>query len=189
MRGWIALAALTAALVMGASSAGAPGGKAAGYCKKSGGKVQVRYPAVGTNDPSSQIRLADGVSFCKFVAKDRSRIHVDLETLYATRPTLAALAYLTKPAPGDIPSGVNPASVYCSKLGGSDLFGGINATGGGWISKTDTDDPVLQACVFPDLSIIDSFGLFYRSGGIIRGIDLSKVLRYRPPTPPVVFGK
>jgi len=65
-------------------------------------------------------------------------------------------------------------------LGGSDLFGGINAAGGGWVLDSDPDD-VLETCIFPDLSSIDSWGLLYHSQGIIRGQDLSTVLRYKDP--------
>ena len=75
----------------------------------------------------------------------------------------------------------NPASCYCSLLGGSDLFGGVNASGGGWVKKSDPVDTVLEARIFPDMSIIDSWGLAYHSVGIIRGKDLSKVLRYKNP--------
>jgi hypothetical protein len=39
----------------------------------------------------------------------------------------------------------------------------------------------LEACIFPDMSSIDSWGLAYYSNGDIRGIDLSTVLRYGPP--------
>jgi hypothetical protein len=42
-------------------------------------------------------------------------------------------------------------------------------------------DQTLEACIFPDLSSIDSWGLTYHSQGIIRGIDLGTVLRYKNP--------
>jgi hypothetical protein len=96
------------------------------------------------------------------------------------QPTLAALAYYAEvPFNGSSCQG-SPGSCYCSQIGGTDLFGGINAAGGGWVLTTDSND-VLDACIFPDLSIIDSYGLFYHSAGIIRGKDLSKVLRYKNP--------
>jgi putative hemolysin len=179
--------ACIAARFAAAPAAGA-NGKAAAYCKKQGGTVQVRYPAYGTNTPATQVRLSGAVSFCKFRAQDGSRIYVDLATLYTKQPTLAAVAYLTRPDVGEIPGNVNPASVYCTRLGGTDLYGGVNAAGGGFVSRSDSDDPVVQACIFPDLSIIDSFGLFYNSDGAIRGKDLSTVLRYRPANPPSIFG-
>jgi hypothetical protein len=46
-----------------------------------------------------------------------------------------------------------------------------------------TIDVALEACIFPDNSTIDSWGLFYHSAGIIRGTDLSTVLRYPNPYP------
>jgi hypothetical protein len=74
----------------------------------------------------------------------------------------------------------SPGSCYCTQLGGTDLFGGINAAGGGWVNNADPND-VLDACIFPDLSSIDSYGLFYHSANIIRGKNLAKVLRYKNP--------
>jgi hypothetical protein len=61
------------------------------YCAQSGGAVRARYPAYGTNDPDP-LRLAGVRPFCEFTAEDGSRIVVALDTLYATAPTLAALA-------------------------------------------------------------------------------------------------
>ena len=155
-------------------------GAAAAYCEQTGGKVIDRAPFYGTNGPSSTwLRLAGTRQFCQYTSsKDGSRIHVLLETLYTTTPTLAALAYYTPPVLGSCTG--NPASCYCSQLGGSDLFGGINAAGGGWVGRGSID-AVLEACIFPDMSSIDSWGLTYKSDGIIRGIDLTTVLRYTPP--------
>jgi hypothetical protein len=157
------------------------GGSASAYCTQTGGRVIDRAPMYGTNGPSSSwLRLTGTRQFCQYTSsKDGSRIHVLLETLYATTPTLAALAYYAK-----VPLGTgcvgNPGSCYCSQLGGSDLFGGINAAGGGWYGR-NSQDSVLEACIFPDMSSIDSWGLAYYSNGDIRGIDLSTVLRYGPP--------
>ena len=78
-----------------------------------------------------------------------------LSTLRTDQPTLAALAYYAQ-----VPLGTcqgNPGSCYCTLVGGTDLFGGINAAGGGWVLNTDPND-VLEACIFPDLSSIDSWG-------------------------------
>ena len=102
-----------------------------------------------------------------------------LSTLYTEKPSLAALAYYAKVKPGSCNG--NPASCYCSLLGGTDLFGGINLNGGGWVQKSDSIDTVLEACIFPDMSSIDSWGLAYHSAGIIRGKNLSNVLRYKNP--------
>ena len=163
------------------NSDGADLSKAADYCVKKGGEVDDREPYFNTNgDPQSWLRLAGSRQFCKFTSKkDGSRIFVELSTLYTDQPTLAALAYYAEVQMGSCNG--NPASCYCSLLGGSDLFGGINANGGGWVKKSDPVDTVLEACIFPDMSTIDSWGLAYHSAGIVRGKDLSKVLRYKNP--------
>jgi putative hemolysin len=150
---------------------------AGAYCVHSGGIVENRYPVYGSNG-SDPLRLSGSRAFCQYTASDGSRIHLLLTTLYTEKPSLAALAYYAAPALQSC-SG-NPASCYCSQLGGSDLFGGINAAGGGWY-KRDSIDQTLEACVFPDESSIDSWGLAYHSAGIVRGIDLSTVLRYADP--------
>ncbi|HVN03425.1 MAG TPA: hypothetical protein VMT86_03345 [Bryobacteraceae bacterium] len=154
---------------------------AAAYCTQTGGQVITRVPAYGTNGPpSSWLILTGARDFCQYTsATDGSRIHVLLETLYATTPTLAAMAYEAKVPPGS-PGPGNPASYYCTQLGGSDLFGGVNAAGGGWYGQ-GSKDSVLEACIFPDMSSIDSWGLTYNADGIIRGIDLTTVLRYTGP--------
>lgn len=156
-------------------------GKAGDYCVKKGGEVDVREPYFNTNAGEQDwLRLSGDRQFCRFTSKkDGSRIYVELSTLYTEQPTLAALAYYAEVQMGSCNG--NPASCYCSQLGGSDLFGGINASGGGWVDKSDPIFTVLEACIFPDMSIIDSWGLAYHSAGIIRGKDLSKVLRYKNP--------
>jgi hypothetical protein len=138
---------------------------ASAYCVKTGGVVLLRVPEYGTNG-SSPLVLANPRNFCEYTARDGSSIDVLGTTLYAVKPTLAALAYYA-----EIPS------CYCTLLGGSDSFGGINAAGGGWVFNAN----VLEACVFPDESSIDSFGLFYHSANIIRGRNLANVLRYKGP--------
>lgn len=152
------------------------------YCIKKGGEVDVRVPYFNTNDDNQQdwFRFSGDREFCKFTALDGSRIHVLLSTLYTDKPTLAALAYYAKVQLSGTCNG-NPASCYCSQLGGSDLFGGINANGGGWVQKSDPVDTVLEACIFPDMSTIDSWGLTYHSFGKIRGKNLNHVLRYPNP--------
>ena len=118
--------------------------------------------------------------FCKFTSKkDGSRIHVLLSTLYTEKPTLAALAYYAEVPYGGNCNG-NPASCYCSQLGGSDLFGGINLNGGGWVLGR-TRSIRFEACIFPDMSSIDSWGLTYHQAKIIRGKNLANVLRYPNP--------
>jgi putative hemolysin len=156
----------------------------ADYCVKNGGEVVTRIPYFNTNDdnPKNWTRLVGQRTFCKFTASDSSRIHVLLTTLYTKVPSLAALAYYAKVPLGSGCNG-NPASCYCSQLGGSDLFGGINANGGGWVQMSDPVDTVLEACIFPDMSTIDSWGLAYHSAGIVRGKDLDHVLRFGDPYP------
>ncbi|MEI9932384.1 MAG: hypothetical protein WDM89_18050 [Rhizomicrobium sp.] len=148
------------------------------YCVKHGGVVQTRIPEYGTNGGDPLV-LSGKKEFCQFTSKkDGSQINVLLPTLMTKQPSLAALAYYAQVPMGSCNG--NPGSCYCSLIGGTDLFGGINAAGGGWVLLTDPND-VLEACIFPDLSSIDSWGLAYHSAGIVRGKDLSKVLRYADP--------
>jgi putative hemolysin len=153
------------------------------YCVSTGGQVETRYPVYGTNNPMMDwLKLSGVQGFCQYTsASDGSRIHVSLDTLYTTKPSLAALAYYAKTQWNGLGQG-NPASLYCTQLGGSDLFGGINAAGGAWV-ELNTTDVALEACIFPDNSTIDSWGLLYYSAGIIRGTDLSTVLKYANPYP------
>src|ERR1700690_446047 len=155
--------------------------KAAEYCVKKGGEVDAREPYFNTNDAEQNWFQLSGVrQFCKFTNRDTSRIHVLLTTLYSKTPTLAALAYYAA-VPYNPTCNGNPASCYCTQLGGTDLFGGININGGGWVMKSDPVDTVLEACIFPDMSTIDSWGLTYHQAGIIRGKNLANVLRYPNP--------
>jgi putative hemolysin len=154
------------------------------YCAQAGGAVRARYPAYGTNDPDP-LRLAGVRPFCEFTAEDGSRIVVALDTLYATAPTLAALAYRNPPPLQPGPPSANPSSRYCSQLGGTDEFGGVSAAGGGWVLVASAEtagglEDVMAMCVFPDLSSIDSWGLTYHAGGVVRGADLDPLLRYHP---------
>jgi hypothetical protein len=152
---------------------------AAAYCRQTHGEVEVRRAVYGTNG-SNPLFLAGVKTFCQYTRKkDGSRIHILLSTLYTTKPTLAALAYILKPPPSSSCNG-NPASCYCSYLGASDQFGGTTGAGGGWYKKNSIDQ-TLEACIFPDMSSIDSWGLAYHTAGVIRGIDLTKVMRYKYP--------
>jgi putative hemolysin len=154
--------------------------KAAEYCVNEGGEVEVREPYFNTNDiEQNWLQLSGSRQFCQFT-KGMSRIHVLLTTLYSKTPTLAALAYYAE-VPYNTTCNGNPASCYCSQLGGTDLFGGININGGGWVLKSAPIDIALEACIFPDMSTIDSWGLTYHQAGIIRGRNLENVLRYPNP--------
>jgi hypothetical protein len=149
------------------------------HCINTGGTVVVRTPEYGTNG-GTPLLLAGPKPWCEYtMKKGGSMISLLLTTLDTHQPTLAALAYYAEVPYNGICSG-SPGSCYCSQLGGTDLFGGINAAGGGWVNNNDPN-PVLDACIFPDLSSIDTYGLFYHSIGTIRGKDLSKVLHYKNP--------
>jgi len=152
------------------------------YCKQTGGKVEVRTPVYGTNVSSSKgtLVLSGHAVFCRYTAKDTSTIHVLATTLNATMPTLAALAYYAKVSTKGMTCTGDPSSCYCTLLGGSDQFGGTTFAGGAWVLKGGVDED-LHACIFPDLSSIDSWGLTYHSEGAIRGIDLGTVLRFKNP--------
>jgi putative hemolysin len=152
------------------------------YCQHTGGLVEFRHAVYGTNNPpSAWLWLAGEEYFCQYTASDTSRIHVSLETLTTKKPTLAALAYYAQ-VPWNGKGNGNPASFYCSQLGGAEI-GATDFAGGAWVSKGGIDQ-LLETCVFPDNSTIDSWGLLYHSVGIIRGEDLTKVLKYPNPYPP-----
>jgi len=150
------------------------------YCTATGGAVQSRYPAYNTNGGPLLV-LAYHHDFCDYLSKDGST-HIDvlLGTLVTTKPTLAALAYYAKQHVDLSKCQGGPGSCYCSDVGGTDEFGGINAAGGGWVLMTNVND-VLDVCVFPDLSAIDAYGLFYHAYGIIRGQNLEHLLRFPDP--------
>jgi len=180
---------LTAALVgcIGAGDdeegAGEPATPAE-YCTEKGGVVETRYPYYGTND-ADPLRLAGSLQFCAFTADDDSRIIISIGTLYTIRPTLATAAYRAAPPLEEGQPSVNPSSLYCTQLGGTDTFGGVSAAGGGWALEDGED--VIAMCVFPDMSSIDSWGLTYHSDGVIRGADLTELMRYQPEAPDQIF--
>ena len=149
------------------------------HCTDTGGVVVIRTPAYGTNN-STPLYLAGPKPWCEYTARDGSTVSLLLTTLNTVKPTLAALAYYAEVAYDGSKCQGSPGSCYCSQLGGTDLFGGVNAGGGGWVSNADPTD-VLDACIFPDLSSIDAYGLFYHSANIIRGKNLAHVLRYKSP--------
>jgi hypothetical protein len=176
----LAAAIFTAAPVFAADDGNALSlQKAAAYCTAKGGLVQEREPYYGTNG-GTPLRLAGKQEFCQFTSKkDSSQINLLLSTLWTKMPSLATLAYYAEVTYNGNCNG-SPGSCYCSQLGGTDLFGGINAAGGGWVLTTNSND-VLDTCIFPDMSSIDSYGLFYHSANIVRGKNLAKVLRYKNP--------
>jgi hypothetical protein len=54
-----------------------------------------------------------------------------------------------------------------------------------WTAK---DESRIDVHVFPDGSPMDAFGLFYRTARIVRGKNLTTILRSHPANPPNVFG-
>jgi putative hemolysin len=155
---------------------------AAAWCSDHGGEVVERYPASNASS-DSPVALGPGIRFCEFTGGEGadpadSRISVLLRTLSSPEPSMAAIAYLTEPAMPEGDSSANPASVYCYELGGAEL-GGQLAPDGGWVNSADPSD-VLGMCVFPDLSVIDSWGLAYHTMGTIRGANLEPVFRWQP---------
>ena len=153
---------------------------AKGYCQKTGGVVQRRTPEFGTNGGTPLV-LAGPQEFCQYTADDgSSQISVLLSSLVASKPSLAALAYYAKPKDKLKKCEGGPGSCYCSDVGGTDNFGGINASGGGWVLESDAND-VLDLCVFPDLSAIDAYGIFYHSHSIIRGQNLRHKFKFPDP--------
>jgi len=180
----LAVASLNAVAQTQTKKAVKPGklGVEAAYCTSTGGLVENRYAVYGTNNPQQDwLPLAGVEVFCQYtLASDGSRIHLSLETLFTTKPTLAALAYYAQ-VPWNGQGNGNPASYYCTQLGGAEI-GATDLAGGGWVA-TGGIDMILEACVFPDNSTIDSWGLFYHSDSIVRGIDLSTVLKYSNPYP------
>jgi putative hemolysin len=159
------------------------------YCLLRGGVLVQRFPFVGNPDGDS-IQLSGSRWFCEFSGSEEaepptSRISVALSTLYATGPTLAAIAYLAPPPVPEIDDTDDLAHTYCAHLGGSSLFGSDPDAGGGWAS--DPTDPLgtsIGICVFPDGSAIDDWGLAYRANGVIRGANLETILRYQPENAP-----
>jgi putative hemolysin len=161
------------------------------YCAQQGGNVVELKPYLYP-DSDQQTELAGSLRVCQFISEDGDSVEqivVDLDTLYSEKPTLAGLAYLAQvPSSGSGAAGSNPASSYCpDDLAGTEEFG--TAASGAWVGDLDpgmeagTDQPLgdsVTLCVFADRSAIDEFGLFYASQGVVRGIDLTTVMRYQP---------
>jgi putative hemolysin len=162
------------------------------HCTDSGGEALVARPQGDTNsDQENCLELAGSVELCRFEdgepgARETTRIYVDLVTLYAEEPTLAGVAYLSR-VPVTLPEtpSANPARFNCAALGGSAQFGG-EMSSSGWVTS-DRPAEVVDLCVFPDLSFIDEFGIFYYADGTVRGADLATVMRYEGGPLPAIF--
>jgi len=176
----LALAVTSLLIAPGASAQEDPA--AADWCASHQGTIVERYPASNASS-DAPVAMGEAVRFCEFSGGEGadpadSRISVRLSTLASDKPSMAATAYLTKPEMAENGGSANPASVYCADLGGVEM-GGQLAPDGGWINGADAKD-VAELCVFPDLSIIDSWGLAYHTMGTIRGEDLEPLFRWKP---------
>ncbi|MEU6996041.1 hypothetical protein ABZ953_35985 [Streptomyces sp. NPDC046465] len=149
---------------------------AASWCAKEGGKAQVQVPYY-TKTGTQIVQLGGEREMCTFTAKDGTKIMIGADTLAARKPTLAALAYIHKPAdPGGHPG--NPSIGYCQSLNGTAMYGPKATDGGGWAPKGETSpSKAVAACMFGDGSVIDAWGLKYHSADVIRGADLTKKFR------------
>jgi putative hemolysin len=166
----------------------------ADYCVEQGGRVITRRPVYGTNLPEGeQLALRTEVQFCNFEAPPvesaetdfRSQIEIDLLSLYSEAPTLALLAYLEAPPPDmdGYGPGVNPSTIHCAQLGGSINFGRADdPSGGGWVKSADDATNAFEVsafCFFADGSAVEAWPITYRSQGVIRGVPLETVVRYK----------
>jgi putative hemolysin len=115
-----------------------------------------------------------------------SRISIDVESFAATEPTMAVLTYLTTPPMPTSTTSANPASLYCTHLGGMEL-GATTGRGGGWITDARAMTRRAGSLHLPDGSMIDSWGITYHTDGAIRGADLKPLLAYQASEPPIIF--
>ena len=93
--------------------------------------------------------------FCEFeLSRGRSEIGVLRSSQCIQKCRRLLRPHLTRSLQ---PCTGSPVSCYCSQIGGTDLFGGVNAAGGGWVLVGNAND-VLDTCIFPDMSSIDSYG-------------------------------
>ena len=183
--GMISACLLLTGPAVAAQSESSASSDAAAYCTEQGGSVVERTAYLDTNAaPADWVELGQRIQLCEFSTGEgdtASSVSVDLVTLHSEQPTLAGLAYLAQvPSSNAGPAGANPAIPYCqTDLGGTTRFG-TSSAGGGWVDPSRPDgSQILNLCVFADRSAIDDFGLFYRSAGEIRGVDLSTVMRYQ----------
>lgn len=184
----VGVALLLAGSAVAANAADSPAAPAAGqhtakrpspdarWCKGQGGSAQQQVPYY-TKTGTQIVRLGGAREMCVFTGKDGTRLTIGADTLAADKPTLAALAYIHKPAdPGGHPG--NPSIGYCKSLNGTAMYGPKATDGGGWARKGETEpSKVVAACMFGDGSVIDAWGLKYHSADVIRGADLTKKFR------------
>ena len=152
------------------------------YCTSVGGTVSIRS---AVTDSAATTGLGEPQVFCTFTGTAGTdtadtTITIGGVTLSTTNPTRATMAYREKPQipaidpPADGSMIPNPSSIYCESLGGSE---------GEWVdfaAAADAPARSVTMCVFPDLSMIDSWGLTYHTQGTIRGADLDPLLNWKP---------
>lgn len=146
---------------------------AAQYCIEHGGTVVEFTPSpIEETERTDWAPIADPVAACRFQessGESATQLDVDLTTLSAEEPTMAAYAYLSKkplPSSGD---GANPASLLCANLEGE----GLTLT-----PVAGLADAAVTACRFADGSFIDEWAIAYYSGGVVRGVDLADLFRF-----------
>ncbi|MFT4134928.1 hypothetical protein [Microbacterium sp.] len=150
---------------------------AAQYCTEHGGTVVEITPSSSDAVPGDWTAVSDPVPACRFqqgTGDAMTQLDVDLTTLYAEAPTMAAYAYLAKkPLPGG--GGENPAAMLCVNLEGVELT--LTPVGG-------SADTAVTACRFADGSFIDDWAIAYYSGGVVHGVDLATLFRFDPASVP-----
>lgn len=167
---WLTLT--LAALAAPASAATPPAADpAARYCQATGGTVET-YRFYSSGSPA----YAKPAWVCNYPDASGTDPYghalIDLATLYATRPTLAALAYYGKPA-WNGKWKTTPAKDYCLQLGGAASLQGQ------WSLSAGGDQ--LGLCLFEDGSFMEEWTLFYNQAGTPRGVDLGTVMRFANP--------
>lgn len=157
---------------------------AADFCLMQDGILAERFPFAGI-DTTEPLRLQGSAWFCEFTGSPdaeppTSRISISIDSLYASDPTLATLAYLAKVPVPESNTSAGLAIEYCAYLGGSSRFGIGEGAAGGWASDvSDPETTSIGICVFADGSAIDDWGLTYNANDIVRGADLSDLMRYQ----------
>ena len=154
------------------SAAAAPISNPAAYCKAKGGQVEVYEYVSSGGEFAKQARVCN---FPDASGQDPDGHElVELSTLFTTKATLAALAYYGKPAWDGKRASGSPAKDYCLQLGAAATVRGV------W--KLDPASGEFGLCMFEDGSFMEEWTLFYNQAGIIRGVDLGTVMRFRNPT-------
>ncbi len=166
-----------------------PSTDATAYCTSKGGTPETRQAYFNTNaDQAQWVALGQSKTLCRFESNDadKSRIYIDVDSLAAEQPTLAAAAYLAK-LPVTSTGGANPAAVDCNQnvLGTSSY--GTTVSGGGWVNLADPVFTVVDMCTFADGSAIDEWGITYYSNDVVRGADLAPMFRFDPAVVSQIF--